>query len=69
MKTCYFTFGQEHIHDIGGIVFDKDTVVRIKADDPREKVFTLFGRKWSMQYDYIPDMSYFPGGIIDASNL
>jgi hypothetical protein len=69
MITNYFTFGQAHEHVIGGIVFDKDTVVRITAENPRDKMFALFGPKWSMQYDKPPQMDLFPGGIIDASNL
>jgi hypothetical protein len=69
--TTYFTFGQDHLHEVGGICFDKDTVVRIDGENARDKMFALFGRKWAMQYDNNnpPAMSYYPGGIIDATNL
>lgn len=64
MITQYFTFGQAHRHVVGGIIFDKDCVVEITADDPRQVMFYTFGNKWSMQYDTPPDMSHFSGGII-----
>lgn len=60
MKTKYFTFGQSHIH-VGG--FDKDVVVKITAKNPREKMFKLFGKDWSTEYDELPDMRYFSKGI------
>lgn len=65
--TSYFTFGQCHYHNIDGRVFDKDTVVKITADDPREVMFKTFGHKWSMQYDNPPNMDHFPGGIIELT--
>jgi hypothetical protein len=62
----YFTFGQGHAHAYGGRTYDKDCVVEIEAesyDAARERMFEAFGPKWSMQYDKLPDMSYFPRGI------
>ena len=64
MITAYFTFGQSHAHAVNGKTFDRNTVVEITADDPRQVMFDTFGNKWSMQYDSPPDMSHFPGGII-----
>lgn len=63
MKTSYFTFGQSHFHNINGTVFDKDVVVKITAEFPREVMFKVFGPKWSMEYSKPPDMSFFPKGI------
>lgn len=67
MKKFYFTFGQTHTHSHAGKTFDKDCVVEIEAvdsDTARERMFEFFGRKWSMQYDSMPDMSFFPRGVI-----
>ena len=66
MKS-YFTFGQSHVHSVGGTTFDKDCVVEIEAESAekaREKMFYFFGAKWSFQYDKKPDMSFFTRGII-----
>lgn len=63
----YFTFGQSHIHKVDGVVFDKNCVVEVEADTfehARDKMFACFGNMWSMQYDYPPDMQFFPRGII-----
>lgn len=64
MKTAYFTFGQAHHHVVNNIDFNRNTVVEITADDPRQVMFDTFGNKWSMQYDQPPDMRHFPGGIV-----
>lgn len=65
MKTAYFTFGQNHVHNLFGIMFDKDCVVQITSPDPRTNMFDLFGTKWSMQYEQKPDLAYFPRGIVE----
>lgn len=65
MKTSYFTFGQGHIHTYNEEILDKDIVVKITAEDPRSRMFELFGNKWSMQYDEIPNMKFFPRGIYE----
>jgi hypothetical protein len=36
--TSYFTFGFGHVHHVSGFTYDKDIVVKITADDPREKM-------------------------------
>ena len=65
MKTSYFTFGQAHSHVANGRTLDRNTVVKITAEDPRARMFELFGAKWSMEYDAPPDMRLFPGGIVE----
>ena len=67
MRKFYFTFGQSHAHAHGGNTYDKDCVVEIEAENSgcaRELMFEAFGAKWSMQYDEMPDMSFFPRGIM-----
>lgn len=66
LKSYYFTFGQGHVHSLGGFTYDKDIVVEVSADsnaEARAIMFNYFGRKWGMQYDKKPDMKYFPRGI------
>lgn len=65
MKTSHFTFGQSHIHRIGGVVYDKDVVLRITAEDPRAVMFSTSDRRWSMEYDTPPNLSHFPRGILN----
>ena len=67
MNKYYFTFGQSHAHAYGGITYDKDCVIEIEAEssgEARERMFNAFGKKWSMEYDKLPNMDYFPRGII-----
>ena len=64
MTTCYFSFGQTHVHSVNGKTFDKDCIVEITSDNPRETMFETFGTKWGMQYDEVPEMQYYPRGII-----
>ncbi len=62
-KVSYFTFGQSHAHAVGGFTYDKDVVVKIVADDPRRVMYEIFGDKWSMEYDELPDLKLFPRGV------
>lgn len=65
-KSYYFTFGQVHTHAHMGNTLDKDCVVEIRAnssEDARKKMMLEFGQKWSMQYDELPDMSFYPRGV------
>lgn len=64
LQTAWFTFGQVHVHNVNGIIFDKDCVVEITSPNPRETMFETFGRKWAMQYDEMPDVGYYQRGII-----
>lgn len=59
LRTAWFTFGWGHCHTVNGRTFDKDTVVKITAPDPRALMFEVFGQKWSMEYDECPDMTHF----------
>ena len=36
MKTRYFSFGQTHTHSFNGHTLDKDCIVKITAENPRE---------------------------------
>ena len=64
MKTSWFSFGQNHTHRINGRTLDCDHILEITAEDPRAEIVRLCGQTWSMEYDKIPDMKWFPGGII-----
>ena len=61
--TRYFTFGQDHVHSVDGFTYDKDIVVMIENENPREKMFELFKDKWAFEYSERPDISFFPRGI------
>lgn len=68
MKNFYFTCGQSHAHRINAnTIWDKDSVLKVEAPDEdtaREKVFMVFGPKWSMCYtDETISMEYYPKGI------
>jgi len=66
--TTYVTFGQDHVHSISGVTFDKDCVAEIPSISPsqgRERAFEIFGRKFCFEYfNEPPDMQFFPRGII-----
>jgi hypothetical protein len=65
MKTFYFTFGQMHTHPKTGEPM-KDHWIEIVAPSEgaaRDKMYELFGVKWSFQYDEQNfDTSYFIKG-------
>lgn len=68
MTTRYFTFGQNHIHTIDGVVFDRDVVVKITAADEaacREKMFATFGRQWCGCYQDPREPRWYPRGEIE----
>jgi hypothetical protein len=71
MITQYFTFGQNHLHRVNGKTFDCDCVVKISAENAkacRDKMFDVFGRRWSMQYDDMPQEmldKYYPRGLFE----
>lgn len=64
MKT-YFTLGQSHLHKFGKHVLTKDVVIVIDCDDPRAKMFELFGDKWAFEYSEQPEMHYYRRGLFD----
>ncbi len=47
MRT-FVTFGQIHTHSINSKTFDKNCVAVVDGD--RDKVFELFGKKFSFEY-------------------
>lgn len=63
-KSTYCTFGQTHKHVIDGVIYDKDTVVKLESENPEEKMIEMFGYNWSHIYDELPDMKYYPRGIV-----
>jgi len=65
LQTSWFTFGQDHVHHHGDVLLDKDIVVKITDQDPRLRMFELFGRKWAEEYNREPDLSYYPRGVIE----
>lgn len=68
IKTSYFTFGQAHRHEINGQKFDKTTVAKITVPhgEPTDVMFEVFGKQWAFEYcDHPPEMTQFPGGIIE----
>lgn len=53
MKIFYFTFGYKHIHPETGRRL-RDGWYQVKAKDSveaREKIVSIFGQAWSMQYE------------------
>ena len=63
----YITFGQVHAHSVNGRTFDKDCVAVIKCSDHnygRALAFKYFGDRFCTSYDTLPNMSYYPRGLI-----
>lgn len=63
----HITFGYDHIHEIDGILIDKDVVVSFDASswqDARDKVSRAFGDRYCMLSITTPQMEYFKRGII-----
>ncbi len=66
----YITFGQAHAHVFNGKTLDKDTVVEIEADDKGDAnawAVATFGAKYSVVYPDLPDMRFFPKGIVKGT--
>lgn len=67
MNTYYITFGQVHAHAIAGRTYDRNCVASIEAPDKesgRKLAFEIFKNKWSHFHEKMPDMSYYPRGVI-----
>ena len=62
MRTSYFTLGQSHIYRFNGQTLDRDCVIKITAENPRELMVEYFGLEWAFEYDERPEMRYFPRG-------
>ena len=68
MEKFYGSFGQNHAHAYNGRTYDKDCIIEIEANskgEAHDKMFEVFGTKWSMLYDQVPNMEYFPRGIMN----
>ena len=68
--TRYVTFGQDHRHEIGGVVFDSNCVAKVDGD--RAKVFEIFGPKFCMEYTeevFTKSVAHWPylRGIIEVT--
>ena len=70
MPKFYITFGQSHAHAFNGKTLDRNCVGVIDAKDyegARVFAFQMFGSRWAMMYEKIPDMEFFPRGLISLS--
>lgn len=68
MQTYYLTFGQAHAHAVEGKTFDRDCVAVVKAatyEDARKTAFETFVREWCMIDEELPDLAYYPRGLIE----
>lgn len=52
-KIRYFTFGSTH--QLDGVAFNSQTIIRIEHPEPRQLMSRLFGGKWSFEYPEITD--------------
>jgi len=53
---------------LGNAVLNKDTVaviVEASEEAAQQKAFQLFKMQWNLLYEYVPDMSYFPDGLVE----
>lgn len=63
----YITFGQEYVHKWGNKILDKDCVAELEAEsenEAREWLFDTFDGKFFTTYKTLPNMDYFPRGVI-----
>ena len=69
MKTRYFSFGQNHTHSFNGHTLDKDCIVKITAENPREIMVENFQDKWGFEYTDFTEESlrYFPRGVYNLT--
>lgn len=66
----FITFGQVHVHSVNGQTFDKDCVAVINGDTVEEcdnMAFELFDGKFHGHSARMPDMSYYPRGLIEVN--
>ena len=61
MKT-YVTFGFDHKHIIADLVIDHNCVAVVEGN--REEVFRIFKNKFSFESLELPDMKFFPRGLV-----
>jgi len=67
MITSYFTLGQSHIYRLNGQTLDRDCVIKITAENPRELMVEHFGLEWAFEHNKCPQMKYFPRGIYNLT--
>lgn len=74
MKT-YVTFGQVHVHEVNGKLFDKDSVAVIEAESPtagRLRAADVFGDQFFTTYTDVTwdenNLKYFPRGLINVES-
>lgn len=68
MKIYYISFGQVHTHSVNGKTFDKDCLCALEANDYHDahaKAMEIFNGTFCFVYSHLPDMSFFPRGVID----
>jgi len=66
----YITFGQVHVHSVNGKTFDKDCVAVINGETAEQcdkMAFDLFKGKFHQHTPELPDMSYYPRGLIEVN--
>lgn len=65
MKTRYFSFGQKHTHSLNGHTLDKNCIVKITAENPRDVMVDYFKSEWCFEYtDFTDeDLKYYPRGV------
>ena len=68
MRTSYFTLGQSHVYRLNGQTLDRDCVIKITAEDPRDVMVEHFGLGWAFEYDECPEMRYFPRGVYNLTD-
>ncbi len=67
MVRLYITFGQVHVHSINGHTLDKDCVAVIKGPTVEhcdKLAFEWLDGKFHQHTTTMPDMTYFPRGLI-----
>lgn len=70
MNKYYITFGQIHVHSVGGKTFDKDCLAEIEAESNKEahqlamRVFDCKFRNCHDEDKLSSVLEYYPRGII-----
>ena len=73
MEKFYITLGQQHRHMVDNRIWDKDSVLEIKAEDvsqAEEYAFDQLGKSWAMcTNEQEHDQSFYPKGVIKTVDL
>lgn len=62
--TRWYSFGHGHEHKFKEITLDVNILVEITDVNPRQVMVDLFGDEWAFEYRELPQMKYFPRGIM-----